>query len=155
MWRIKIKRKKGDVQMAGKVGELTVKIKTTLDGYTFEKIEDLIRDLLEEEGIEGEITCSVTGNTTVTRREEMHKKEKEDITVNGQLILGDKIWFNDDLRCRLRICGFSKKQRDAIRNAKLIDITITDYKKEDIPGAVVHISEFGKGMFESSFEERC
>lgn len=134
---------------------LIVIVKSEVDGYTFERLEDKIRDVLEEEGIDAEIEDFATGNTTVTRKEEMGKKEKEDIEVNGRLILGEKIWFNDDLRCRLRVCGFSREQQDALRNARFVDLTITNYKDEDTPGVIVHISQFGNERPENSLEERC
>lgn len=136
--------------MARIVGELTVKIKSDVDGYTFEKIEDRIRDLLEEEGIEGEISCSVTGNTTLTRKEEMGKKEKGDISVRGKLILGEKIWFNDDLRCRLRICGFDREQVEKLRRAKFVDIAMIN--SGDVYKAVVYINEFGDDPIDSMEE---
>jgi len=131
---------------------LIVIVKSEVDGYTFERLEDRIRDVLEEEGIDAEIEDFATGNTTVTRKEEMGKKEKEDIEVNGRLILGEKIWFNDDLRCRLRVCGFSRDQQDALRNARFVDLTITDYKDKDIPGVVVYIGQFGDERPENSLE---
>lgn len=127
--------------MTEKVGELIVKIKSDVDECTFEKVEDLIRDLLEKHGLEGEILCSVTGNTTLTIKEDIGKKEEGDITIRGELILGEKIWFNDDLRCRLRICGFSKSQIKELRNAKFVDLTITDYG--DIHGVDVYVRQFG------------
>lgn len=54
--------------------ELKIKILSNADSHTFEKLEDRFRDLLEQEGIEGEIEDSKTGNTTMTRKEEIGKK---------------------------------------------------------------------------------
>lgn len=124
-------------------GELTIKIESDVDDGTFEILEDKIRDLLESEGIIGEIEDKVTGNTTRTRKEELDiEKDLSDKNVKGILTLGEKIWFNDDLRCRLRICGWTKEQQEKLKNAKFIDLTLTDFKDEDIPGVVIHISEF-------------
>jgi hypothetical protein len=52
-------------------GELTVKIESDVDNYTFEVLEDKIRDLLESEGLMGVIEDKVTGNTTRTRKEKL------------------------------------------------------------------------------------
>ena len=52
-------------------GELTIKIESEVDNYTFEVLEDKIRDLLESEGLMGVIEDKVTGNTTRTRKEEL------------------------------------------------------------------------------------
>ena len=52
-------------------GELTVKIESNVDNHTFEILEDKIRNLLESEGLMGEIEDKVTGNTTRTRKEEL------------------------------------------------------------------------------------
>ena len=124
-------------------GELTVKIESNVDNYTFEVLEDKIRDLLESEGLTGEIEDKVTGNTTRTRKEELGiEKDLSDKNVKGVLTLGEKVWFNDDLRCRLRICGWTKEQQEKLKNAKFIDLTLTDFKDEDIHGIVIHISEF-------------
>ena len=124
-------------------GELIVKIESDVDNCTFEILEDKIRDLLESEGLMGEIEDKVTGNTTRTRREELGvEKDLSDKNVKGVLTLGEKIWFNDDLRCRLRICGWTKEQQEKLKNAKFVDLTITDFKGEDTHGVVVHISEF-------------
>ena len=124
-------------------GELIVKIESDVDNCTFEILEDKIRDLLESEGLMGEIEDKVTGNTTRTRKEELGvEKDLSDKNVKGVLTLGEKIWFNDDLRCRLRICGWTKEQQEKLKNAKFVDLTITDFKGEDTHGVVVHISEF-------------
>lgn len=124
-------------------GELTVKIESDVDNCTFEILEDKIRDLLESEGLMGEIEDMVTGNTTRTRKEELSiGKDLPDKNVKGILTLGEKIWFNDDLRCRLRICGWTKEQQEKLKNAKFIDITLTDFKDEETSGVVIHISQF-------------
>jgi hypothetical protein len=124
-------------------GELTVKIESDVDNYTFEVLEDKIRDLLESEGLMGDIEDKVTGNITRTRREELGiKKDLSDENVKGVLTLGEKIWFNDDLRCRLRICGWTKEQQEKLKNAKFVDLTLTDFKDEDTHGVIVHISQF-------------
>lgn len=124
-------------------GELTIKIESDVDNYTFEVLEDKIRDLLESEGLMGEIEDKVTGNTVRMRKEELCiDKCLSDTNVKGVLTLGEKIWFNDDLRCRLRICGWTKEQQEKLKNAKFVDLTITDFKDEDTPGVIVHISEF-------------
>lgn len=52
-------------------GELTIKIESDVDNYTFEVLEDKIRNLLESEGLMGVIEDKVTGNTTRTRKEEL------------------------------------------------------------------------------------
>lgn len=122
-------------------GELTVKIESDVDNCTFEILEDKIRDLLESEGLMGEIEDKVTGNTTRTREEELGiEKDFSDKNVKGILTLGEKIWFNDDLRCRLRICGWTKEQQEKLKNAKFVDLTITDFKDEETHGVVIHIS---------------
>lgn len=124
-------------------GELTIKIESDVDNCTFEILEDKIRNLLESEGLMGEIEDKVTGNTTRTRKEELGvEKDLSDKNVEGILTLGEKIWFNDDLRCRLRICGWTKEQQEQLKNAKFIDLTLTDFKDEDTSGVVVHIREF-------------
>ena len=58
-------------------GKLIITVKSEIDVYTFESLEDKIRNLLEEEGIYAEIEDLATGNTTVTRKEEMGKKENK------------------------------------------------------------------------------
>lgn len=126
-------------------GELTVKIESDVDNCTFEILEDKIRDLLESEGLMGEIDDKVTGNTTRTRKEELDiAKDLSDKNFKGVLTLGEKIWFNDDLRCRLRICGWTKEQQEKLKNAKFIDLTLTDFKDEDNLGVVINISEWTK-----------
>ena len=130
-------------------GELIVKIESDVDNHTFEILEDKIRDLLESEGLMGGIEDNVTGNTTRTRKEELviEKCSGSDTNVKGVLTLGEKIWFNDDLRCRLRICGWTQEQQEKLKNAKFVDLTITDFKDEEIPGVVIRISEFtGKDL---------
>ena len=58
-------------------GTLVVKVKSEIDSYAFESLEDKIRNLLEKEGIDAEIEDFATGNITVTRKEEMGKKENK------------------------------------------------------------------------------
>ncbi len=50
----------------------------------------------------------------------------------GELRIEDKIWFNDVLRNRLRICGFTKDQIKKLKNSKFIDITLFDCDKNGI-----------------------
>ena len=50
------------------MGELVVRIKSDVENHTFEILEDKIRDLLESEGLMGEIEDEVTGNITKTRK---------------------------------------------------------------------------------------
>lgn len=127
-------------------GDISIRVKTRLDTSIFEILEDKIRDLLEKEGIEAEIYDFVTGNTVVTRNDEMNDEKRNDIysglNIKGELILGEKIWFNDDLRCRLRICGFTKEQQEKIRNAKFIDMTLVNSKDDNTSDVYVHISKF-------------
>lgn len=127
-------------------GDISIRVKTRLDTSIFEILEDKIRDLLEKEGIEAEIYDFVTGNTVVTRNDEMNDEKRNDIcsglNIKGELILGEKIWFNDDLRCRLRICGFTKEQQEKIRNAKFIDMTLVNSKEDNTSDVYVHISKF-------------
>ena len=131
-------------------GGLVVKIESDVDNHTFEILEDKIRDLLESEGLMGEIEDNITGNTTRTRKEELgiEKDIESDKNVKGILTLGEKIWFNDDLRCRLRICGWTKEQQEKLKNAKFVDLTITNFKDEETPGIVIHISEFANSDIE-------
>lgn len=44
--------------------------------------------------------------------------------IKGVLSIEDKIWFNDEYGCRLRIGGFTKKQIKKLENLGMIDITI-------------------------------
>lgn len=127
------------------IGEIVIKVESDVTEYVYENLEDDIRNLLESQGIKADIFDSVTGNTTKTRNGMMGKNKSElaDQTVRGELVLGEKIWFNDDLRCRLRISGFTLDQIEEIRNAKLIDLTLTDFIEEDMPGVVINISVWG------------
>ncbi len=45
----------------------------------------------------------------------------------GILEIENKIWFNDaeTNSCRLRLCGFTKKQIEKLKEAEFIDITLT------------------------------
>ncbi len=124
-------------------GELTIKIESDVDNCTFEILEDKIRDLLESEGLMGEIEDKVTGNTTRTRKEELcAEKDLSDKNVKGVLTLGEKIWFNDDIRCRLRICGWTKEQQEKLRGAKLVDLTLINPRDDGTADVLIHISEF-------------
>jgi hypothetical protein len=124
-------------------GELTVKIESDVDNCTFEILEDKIRDLLESEGLMGEVEDKVTGNTTRTRKEELGmEKDLSDKNVKGVLTLGEKIWFNDDLRCRLRICGWTKEQQEKLKNAKLVDLTLINPRDDGTADVLIHISQF-------------
>ncbi len=63
-------------------------------------------------------------------------------TIVGELKIENKIWFNDILRTRLRICGFTKEQIKKLQDARLIDITLIDCKEDGIEcKAYVDISE--------------
>lgn len=52
--------------------------------------------------------------------------------ITGKLRIENKIWFNDPLRNRLRICGFTKDQVKKLKNSKFIDITLFDCDKDEI-----------------------
>jgi hypothetical protein len=137
-------------------GEIVIKVESDVSEYVFESLEEDIRNLLESQGIKAEILDSATGNTTRTRRGMMGKNENigSDQTMRGELIFGEKIWFNDDLRCRLRICGFTKEQIEKLRTAKLVDLTLTDFRDEDMPGVAICISEWGPKE-KRDIEELC
>lgn len=83
-----------------------------------------------------------------------NQNESKDQNIRGELIFGEKIWFNDDLRCRLRICGFTQEQVKELRTAKFVDLTLTDFADEDMSGVVVHIGEWGPRDKRDS-EELC
>lgn len=123
-------------------GEILIKVESDMTEYVFESLEEDIRNLLESQGIKAEIFDYVTGNTTKTRRGMMGKNENKlaDQTIRGELVLGDKIWFNDDLRCRLRICGFTREHIEKLRTAKFVDLILTDFRDEDMPGVAICIS---------------
>ena len=60
----------------------------------------------------------------------------------GELRIENKIWFNDILRNRLRICGFTKEQIKKLKNPKLVDITLFDCNENGIEcKAYIDISE--------------
>lgn len=124
-------------------GELTVKIESDVDNHTFEILEDKIRNLLESEGLMGEIEDKVTGNTTRTRKKELGiEKDLPDKNVKGVLTLGEKIWFNDDLRCRLRICGWTREQQEKLRGAKLVDLTLINHRDDGTADILIDIGRF-------------
>lgn len=122
-------------------GVIEIDVKSDVSEYLFEYLEDKIRNLLESNGAEAHIYDHVTGNSIRTRRGMVGKNENdlEDQTIKGELKFGEKIWFNDDLRCRLRICGFTQKQVEKLRKVKYVDLTLTDFKEEDM-----HLLKDGK-----------
>lgn len=61
------------VRWRNMAGILKVTVMSIVDTETYEKLEDRIRDLLEEEGIEGIIEDFRTGNITRTRKEMLKK----------------------------------------------------------------------------------
>lgn len=124
-------------------GELTVKIESDVDNCTFEILEDKIRNLLESEGLMGEIEDKVTGNTTRTREKEFGiEKDLPDKNIKGVLTLGEKIWFNDDLRCRLRICGWTREQQEKLRGAKLVDLALINHRDDGTADVLIDIGQF-------------
>ena len=124
-------------------GELTIKIESDVDNHTFEILEDKIRSLLESEGLIGEIEDKVTGNTTRTRKKELSvEKDLPDKNVKGVLTLGEKIWFKDDLRCRLRICGWTREQQEKLRGAKLVDLTLINHRDDGTADVLIDIGRF-------------
>lgn len=52
--------------------------------------------------------------------------------IKGTLSIGEKIYFHEGYRCRLRICGFTEKQIEEMQKALYIDITLlqTEEKQE-------------------------
>jgi len=56
------------------MGFISVYIDTTITTEEQEKLEDKIRDLLENEGITGSIENDSTGNTTHTRPEKTKRR---------------------------------------------------------------------------------
>ena len=130
-------------------GEIIIRVESDMTEFVFETLEDDIRNLLESQGIKAEIYDNVTGNITKTRRGMFGKNEGTDRTIRGDLILGDKIWFNDDLRCRLSICGFTRGQIEKLRTAKMVDLTFTDFRDEDMPGVAIDIKGWGEDSEES------
>ena len=128
------------------IGEIVIKVESDMTEHVYEILEDEIRNLLESKGIKAEILDSVTGNTTKTRKGIVGKNDngKEDQNIKGELILGEKIWFNDDLRCRLRICGWTKEQIEKLKVAKFVDLTLTDFREDDMPGVAIYIGEWNR-----------
>lgn len=123
-------------------GDIVIKVESDMSEHAYEVLEDDIRNLLEIKGIRADIYDSVTGNNTKTRKRMMGKNRNDSIdqTVQGKLIFGEKIWFNDDLRCRLRICGFTQEQIKALRTSKFVDLVLTDFIDKDTSGVVVCIN---------------
>ena len=128
------------------IGEIVIKVESDMTEHVYEVLEDEIRNLLESKGIKAEIFDAVTGNTTKTRKGIMGKNDDgmEDQNIKGELILGDKIWFNDDLRCRLRICGWTKEQIEKLKTAKFVDLTLTDFREDDMPGVAIYIGGWNR-----------
>jgi hypothetical protein len=126
-------------------GEIVIKVESDLPEHVYEVLEDKVRNLLESNGINADIYDSATGNSTTTRKRMMGKNrnKKMDQTTHGELILGEKIWFNDDLGCRLRICGFTQEQIKKLRTAKFVDLVLTDFIDQDTSGVVVCINGWG------------
>ncbi len=137
-------------------GEIVIKVESDITAYVFETLEDDIRNLLESQGIKADIFDSVTGNITKTRVGMMGKNEinLSDHKIRGDLIFGEKIWFNDDLGCRLRICGFTREQIERLRTAKFVDLTLTDFVEEDMPGVAIQIKGWDYEE-KGEFEELC
>lgn len=62
--------------------------------------------------------------------------------ISGELKIEDKIWFNDTLRGRLRICGFAKGHIKKLKDSRFVDITLFDCDKDGIKcKAYIDISE--------------
>ena len=62
--------------------------------------------------------------------------------ISGKLKIENKIWFNDILRNRLRICGFTKEHIKKLKNVRYVDITLFDCDKDGIEcKAYIDISE--------------
>jgi hypothetical protein len=62
--------------------------------------------------------------------------------ISGELEIKDKIWFNDAIRNRLRICGFPKDQIKKLKNSRFVDITLFDCDEDGIKcKAYLSISE--------------
>ncbi len=135
-------------------GVIEIDVKSDISEYVFELLEEEIRNLLESNGISAHIFDHMTGNSVQTRKCMMGKNENElsDQKIKGELIFGEKIWFNDDLRCRLRICGWTGEQIEKLRRAKFVDLTLTDFKDEDMPGISIHISEWNKESGKEIYE---
>ncbi len=122
-------------------GVIEIDIKSDISEYVFELLEEEIRNLLEGNGISANIFDHRTGNSLQTRKGMMGKNENDmkDQKIMGELILGDNIWFNDDLGCRLHICGFTSDQIEELKRAKSVNLTLTDFIDEDMPGVSVCI----------------
>lgn len=77
----------------------------------------------------------------------VEKDESEDedtgcpTSIKGTLIIGDKIWFNDDVRCRFRMCGFSREQIKILKKAKFVDITIMEHLDDDTANVRIYIRQ--------------
>lgn len=77
----------------------------------------------------------------------VEKDESEDenagcpASIKGILTIGDKIWFNDDVRCRFRMCGFSQEQIKMLEKAKFVDITIMEHLDDDTANVRIYIRQ--------------
>lgn len=65
--------------------------------------------------------------------------------VKGELIIADKIWFNDDIHCRFRVCDFSQEQIKMLEKAKFVNISIMEHLDYDIVKVKTYISQFSNG----------
>lgn len=81
--------------MADIIIDITTDIKDT---EIFERLEDKIRDLLEEEGLEATIDCTRTGNTTKTRK-------KEDIGMTIKLVKKVIVHYKNPRKKNRTMCG--------------------------------------------------
>lgn len=63
------------------------------------------------------------------------------VNIKGTLIIGDKIWFNDDVRwrCRFRMYGFSREQTKMLKKAEFIDISIMEHLDDDTANVRIYI----------------
>ena len=56
---------------------------------------------------------------------------KKNDSIEGNLSIKDKIWFNDVERCRLRIGGFSKSDIKKLEESKFIDMSLVENDGDD------------------------
>ena len=56
---------------------------------------------------------------------------KKNDSINGNLSIKDKIWFNDAVRCRLRIGGFSKDDIKKLEESNYIDMSLVENDGDD------------------------
>lgn len=88
----------------------------------------------------------------IVEKDESKDNAKYPMDIKGQLTIADKIWFNDDVRCRFRMCGFSKEQIKQLEKAKFIDISIMEHLDDDIAKVKIYIVPFPKG---SGSDKHC